>query len=168
MSLKFDSESLVAANHAAINSLINAVNAAIVTTEQLTTLNIGALRQALTDTASHTEALLTAKSPKDVADIQAEVAREAIEEVVSYSRSVFEISQDAANQVSGLVQSQFADASRIAQEVAEYAAKSAPFGADVALAAVKQASDLTEAYVAAATPAKTASKSATRKAAAAS
>ena len=59
--------------------------------------------------------------------------------MLTYTRTVYEISTGAAKEIADLIKGQFDQLNKAAQEAAETAAKASPFGADVALAAVKQA-----------------------------
>ena len=59
--------------------------------------------------------------------------------MVTYTRTVYEITTGAAKEIAELMKGQFDQLNKAAQQAAENAAKASPFGADVALAAVKQA-----------------------------
>ncbi|MFA6445037.1 MAG: TIGR01841 family phasin, partial [Sterolibacterium sp.] len=98
-------------------------------------------------------------------------AQPAAEKAVAYSRSIYEIATQTQEEVSKIVESQFAEANKNVAVALDKAAKNAPAGSDVAVAAVKsaiaaansaydsmtkaakQVAEITEANVAAATSA---------------
>ena len=134
-----NNEQVLSANKAAIDTLLSVANTALATAESLAALNLGTAREALQDSAKNVQAVLGVKTPQDAAALNATLGKPAVEKAVAYSRSVYEISTGAANEFSKMIQAQFAELNKAAQELAEKTAKASPFGSDVALAAVKQA-----------------------------
>lgn len=65
--------------------------------------------------------------------------RPVTENLMTYTRSVYEISTGAAREIADQIKHQFDQLNKATQENAMSAAKNSPFGADVAMAAVKQA-----------------------------
>ena len=134
-----NNEQVLSANKAAIDTLLSVANTALATAESLAALNLGAAREAIKDSAKNAQAVMGLKSPQEAAALNASLGQPAAEKAVAYSRAVYEISTGAAQEVAKLVQAQFAELNKAAQELAEKTAKASPFGSDVALAAVKQA-----------------------------
>ena len=134
-----NNENILSANKAAIDTLLSVANTALATAESLAALNLGTAREALNDGAKNAMAVMGVKTPQEAASLNASLGQPAVEKAVAYSRSVYEISTGAANELGKLIQSQFADLNKAAQDLAEKTAKASPFGSDVALAAVKQA-----------------------------
>ena len=134
-----NNENILSANKAAIDTLLSVANTALATAESLAALNLGTAREALNDTAKNAKAAMAVKTPQDAASLNAALGQPAVEKAVAYSRSVYEISTGAANELSKLIQSQFVELNKAAQDLAEKTAKASPFGSDVALAAVRQA-----------------------------
>ena len=132
-------EHILSANKAAIDTLLSVANTALATAESLAALNLGTAREALNDSAKNAKAAMAVKTPQEVASLNAALGQPAVEKAVAYSRSVYEISTGAANELSKLIQSQFVELNKAAQDLAEKTAKASPFGSDVALAAVRQA-----------------------------
>lgn len=134
-----NTENLVSANKAAIDTLLSVANTALATAESMAALNLGTAREALNDGAKNAKAVMGVKSPQEAASLNAALGQPAVEKAVAYSRSVYEISSGAATEMSKLIQAQFAELNKAAQDLAEKTAKASPFGSDVALAAVRQA-----------------------------
>ena len=139
MNKTFKTEDVIAANTAAIAHMQSVANTALAAVESLAALNLGFARESLNNTSKQAHAALSAKTPQEVAALQAQAAKPAAENVLTYTRTVYEITTGAAKEIGDLIKGQFDQLNKAAQEAAENAAKASPFGADVALAAVKQA-----------------------------
>ena len=139
MNKTLKTEDLIAANAAAITHMQSVANTALAALESLAALNLGFARESLNNGTKHAHAALSAKTPQEAAALQAQAVKPAAENMLTYTRTVYEISTGAAKEIGDLIKGQFDQLNKAAQEAAENAAKSAPFGADVALAAVKQA-----------------------------
>lgn len=139
MTKMMKTEDMIAANTAAIANMQSVANTALAAVESLAALNLGFARESLNNTSKQAHAALSAKNPQEVAALQAQAAKPAAENLLTYTRTVYEISTGAAKEIADLIKGQFEQLNQAAQEAAENAAKAAPFGADVALAAVKQA-----------------------------
>lgn len=139
MSKTLNTEEMIAANTAAIAHMQSVANTAMAAVESLAALNLGFARESLTNSSKHAHAALSVKTPQDVAALQSAAAQPAAENLLTYTRTVYEISTGAAKEIADLIKGQFDQMNKAAQDAAESAAKAAPFGADVALAAVKQA-----------------------------
>ena len=139
MTKTLKTEELIAANTAAITHMQSVANTALAAVESLAALNLGFARESLNNSTKQAHAALSAKNPQEVAALQAQAAKPAAENVLTYTRTVYEISTGAAKEIADLIKGQFDQLNKAAQEAAETAAKASPFGADVALAAVKQA-----------------------------
>ena len=139
MTKMMNTEELIQANTAAIANMQSVANAALAAVESLAALNLGFARESLQNSSKHAHAALSAKSPQEVAALQAQAAKPAAENMMTYTRTVYEITTGAAKEIGDLMKGQFDQLNKAAQQAAENAAKASPFGADVALAAVKQA-----------------------------
>jgi hypothetical protein len=76
---------------------------------------------------------------QEVISLQATLAQPSVEKAVAYSRSVYEIAAQTQEEFSKLVEAQFAEVNKNVASSLDKAAKSAPAGSDVAVAAVKSA-----------------------------
>jgi phasin family protein len=137
--MSINPEQFAAANKAAVDSLLAVANTALASAERIATLNLETARSVLEDSASGAKALLSAKDPKEVAAIQASLAQPGVEKAVAYGKSVYEISAQMQEQMSKMVEAQFGEFQNNVAGMLEKAAKSAPAGSDVAVAAVQSA-----------------------------
>ena len=99
------------------------------------------------------QATLTARAVSQVKDVQellalrARIAENAIENLMGYSRSLYEVVSETQSEYSKLAEERMARFQAAVAEGVEQAAKSAPGGSDVAVAAVKsQLAAATAAY----------------------
>lgn len=132
-------EQFAASNKAAVDSLLSVANTALASAERIAALNLNTARSALEDGVSNAKALLGAKDVQEAIAIQTTLAQPGVEKAVAYSRSVYEISAQAQEELSKLVETQYAEFQKQVAELLEKATKAAPAGSDVAVAAVKSA-----------------------------
>jgi phasin family protein len=167
--MSINTEQFAAANKAAVDSLLSVANTALASAERIATLNLETARSVLEDSVSNAKAIMGAKDPQEALTIQASLAKPNVEKAVAYGKSVYEISAETQEQLAKMVEAQFGDFQKNVAAMLEKAAKSAPAGSDVAVAAVqsaiaaansafdnmnkaaKQVAEITEANVAAAT-----------------
>jgi phasin family protein len=93
----------------------------------------------LEDSVANAKALLAVKDVQQLVAMQATLAQPAVEKAVAYSRSVYEIATQTQEELSKVVESQFSEMNKTVATALDKAAKNAPAGSDVAVAAVKQA-----------------------------
>jgi phasin family protein len=147
-------------------------------TERFVDLNLAAAKATMEESAEKATQLMSVKDVQELWAVAGGVAQPSMEKLVSYSRNVYSIASGAGAEVSRIVETQIADGNKKVADLVEFAAKSAPAGSEPAMSAfksavaaantaydtfskaAKQAADLVESNVTAAT-------SATMKAAAA-
>jgi phasin family protein len=132
-------EQFVAASKANVEAMLTLANTAFANTERLAALNLNTARGFLEDSVANTKALLGAKDVQELMSLQTSLAQPAVEKMVSFSRSVYEISAQAQEEMSKVFESQIAEMNKSVAILLDKAAKSAPAGSDVAVAAVKSA-----------------------------
>jgi phasin family protein len=132
-------EQFAAANKASVDSLLSLANTALASAERIAALNLNTARSLLEDGVANTKALLGAKDVQEAMSVQASQAQPAVEKAVAYTRSVYEISAQSKEEVAKLLEGQFGDFQKQVAGLLDQAAKSAPAGSDVAVAAVKSA-----------------------------
>lgn len=132
-------EQIAAANKANVETLLTLANTAFASAERLAALNLNTARNLLEDGVSNTKTLLGAKDLQELVNLQASLAQPALEKLVSYARNVYEIASQTQEEVSKLVEGQIAEVNKSVAANLDKAAKSAPAGSDVAVAAVKSA-----------------------------
>ncbi len=132
-------ENLATANKAAVETFLTLANTAFASTERFAALNLNAARSFLEDGIANAKALLGAKDLQQLVALQTTLAQPTIEKLVSYSRNVYEIASQTQEEVSKLVEAQFAEVNKNVASALDKAVKNAPAGSDVAVAAVKSA-----------------------------
>ena len=132
-------EQFASANKSTVDSLLALANTALASAERIAALNLNTARSVLEDGVSGAKALLGAKDVQEALSIQASLAQPNVEKAVAYSRSVYEISAQTQEELSKMVEAQFGQFQKTVTALLDKAAKSAPAGSDVAVAAVKSA-----------------------------
>lgn len=127
------------ADIAGMETMMSLASAAFASAERLTALNLNTGRSVLEESIANTKALLATKDPQEMMSLQAQLTQPFMEKVVAYSRSVYEISTQTQEEFSKAFAAQFADMNKTVVAALDEAAKSAPVGSDVAVAAVKSA-----------------------------
>lgn len=139
MSYFASTEQIAAANKAAVDSLLTLANTALASAERMAALNLNTARSVIEDSVANTKALLGVKDAQEALAVQTAITQPAIEKVVAYSRSVYEIGAQTQEEVAKVFESQYADFQKSVAGLLDKVAKSAPAGSDVAVAAVKSA-----------------------------
>ncbi len=132
-------EQFAAANKSNIENLLTLANTAFASAERLAALNLNTARAALEDSVATTKSLMAMKDPQAFMAFQASLAQPNLEKTVAYSRSVYEILTQTQEEVSKVVDAQVSELNKNFTTVLDKAAKNAPAGSDVAVAAVKSA-----------------------------
>ncbi len=139
MSTFITPEQFTSTNKASVETLLTLANAAFASAERLAALNLNTARSILEDGVANTKALLGAKDVQELVSLQAALAQPIVEKAVAYARSVYEITSQSQEEVSKVMESQVAELNKGVASALDNAAKSAPAGSDVAVAAVKSA-----------------------------
>ena len=132
-------EQFAATNKANVETLLTLANNAFAGAERLTALNLNTARSILEDSIANSKALLGVKDVQELMNLQTALAQPMVEKAVAYNRSVYEIASQGQEEVSKLVETQVAELNKNLAAALDKAAKSAPAGSDVAVAAVKSA-----------------------------
>ena len=132
-------EQIAAANKANMETLFGLTNKAIESVEKIVELNMAATKAAFNDVTETAQAALGAKDVQELVALQTSLAQPVVEKAVAYSRSIYEIASQTQEEVSKMFETQVAEANKTFAAALDKAAKSAPAGSDVAVAAVKSA-----------------------------
>jgi len=132
-------EQFAAANKAAVDALLTVANTALASAERVAALNLNTARAAIEDNVANAKTLFAAKDVQELVAAQSALAKPSVEKAVSYSRSVYEIGTQTGEAFAKLVEAQFGDFQKQVSALIDQAAKQAPAGSDVAVAAVKSA-----------------------------
>ncbi|MDD2884664.1 MAG: phasin family protein [Dechloromonas sp.] len=137
--MTINTEQFAAANKATVDSLLSVANTALASAERIAALNLNTARAALEDTASGVKSVLEAKGPQEALAAQTALTQPAVEKAVAYSRSVYEITSEAQQEMAKMVEAQFGEFQKSVSNMMAMAAKSAPAGSEGAVAAIQNA-----------------------------
>lgn len=132
-------EKIAAANKANVEALLTVANTAFASAERLAALNLNTARSLMEDLVSNAKTLMGAKDPQELVGLQTALAQPAVEKAVAYSRSVYEIASQTQEELGKVLEAQYAEVNKNVGTALDQAAKNAPAGSDVAVAAVKSA-----------------------------
>ncbi len=132
-------EQFAGANKANVETLLTVANTAFASAERLAALNLNTARIVLEDSVNNTKALLSVKDVQELLNMQTALAQPAFEKAIAYSRSVYEIATQTQEEFAKIFDTQYVEMNKNVTSVLDKAAKSAPAGSDVAVAAVKSA-----------------------------
>ena len=132
-------EQFASANKAGIESLLTIANTAFASAERIAALNLNVARSILEDSVSNAKSLFAAKDVQELFSLQATLAQPALDKAIAYSRNLYEISTQTQEELGKIFEVQFAEANKNVNSALDKAAKNAPAGSDVAVAAVKSA-----------------------------
>lgn len=107
--------------------------------ERLTSLNIATARAAVEDSAANLKALYSVKDLPALVALQQSLAQPAVEKAVAYSRGVYEVVSQSANELAQLFEGHASELNKNVTSAIDKALKSAPAGSEVAVTAVKSA-----------------------------
>lgn len=130
-------EEFAAANRTTIDTSFTLANVAFAYVEHIAALNLNMARTVLEDAVANAKSLLDAKDIHEFASLQAAMVQPAVEKSVGYARGVYDIAFQRREEVSQLIETQFAEMGRKVVASLEKVAKNAPASSDAAVAAVK-------------------------------
>ena len=131
-------EQVAATNKAGIESILSFATSQFAAFERLANLNANAVKAVFEDSLANTRALSGAKDVQEFVNLQSAFAQPAFEKAIAYSKSVYEVSTQASAEFAKTAEARAADWNQNFVSMLDKAAKSAPGGSDVAVTAVKQ------------------------------
>jgi len=161
--MSLTTEQILAAHKANVETLFGLTSKAFESVEKLVELNVTASRAALSEAASHTQAVLSVKDAQELLALQASLFQPLAEKTVAYSRHLYDIASGTGTELGKAFEAQAAEVQRSFSNLVDTAAKNAPAGSETTVAvfksavsaannafesvqkAVKQASDVAEA-----------------------
>jgi phasin family protein len=105
--------------------------------ERLLALQLGFAKTALGDATRSARAATGTQDVQQLLAIRTKAAETAMTQWLEYSRGLYEVASDAQAELSKLAEERLAELQRTITESVDQAAKSAPAGSDVAVAAMK-------------------------------
>lgn len=162
-------EQITAAHKANIETLFGLTTQAFEGVEKIVELNVAASRAALTEAASHSQALLNVKDAQELLALQSSFFQPLAEKTAAYNRHLYNIASSTSAEVSKAFEAKSNELQQSFNNLVESTSKNAPAGSETTVAvlksavsaannafesvqkAVKQASDLAEANLKAVT-----------------
>jgi phasin family protein len=132
-------EQFSGATRSTIEASVTLTNTAFACVERLTALNLELARSILADSAANAKALFGAKNAQDFFGLQTSLAQPVLEKTIGYSRSVYELGARTNGEFSQILEAQVAETNKNILDAFEQAAKAAPAGSGIGMAALKSA-----------------------------
>lgn len=133
------SEQLASANKAGAETFMTIANTAFAGAERLAALNLNAARSFVENSAANTRALLAVKDVEAMVAMQKSLSQSDAEKATDYSRRVYEIATQTHEAFSKVVEAQVSELNKNLDLALDKAAKTAPAGSDVAVNALRSA-----------------------------
>lgn len=105
--------------------------------ERAITVQLEYTKGAMAQAALTAQAVSKAKDVQELMALRTRIAENALENLMGYSRSLYEVASEAQAEYSRLAEERMAEFQRSVTATVEEAARSAPGGGDVAAAAIK-------------------------------
>ena len=122
---------------AAAESTARAARISMDSAERAFTVQIEYAKGALKQATLNARAAAQVKDVQELVALRTRIAENALENLIGYSRSLYEVASEAQSEYSRLAEERMARFQRAVTEGVEQAAKAAPAGSDVAVAAIK-------------------------------
>jgi phasin family protein len=139
MTTSHSSHPIIEISQANVEALFKIASTAFASTESLVALNIGAARTLLEETAGYARSLLGAKDPLDLIRLHGSLPQPSLEKASSYLHDAYGIASRTQREVAGVAEDRLSELNSSLTTAFDQAAKSAPAGTDVAVAAVRSA-----------------------------
>jgi phasin family protein len=132
-------DQITAFGKAGTETLFTIARANFAAYEKLAALNFNATKGAFEDGLNHARALMSARDVQEYVSLNTAAAQPALEKLIAYSRSVYELSAGQQAELTRIAEGQAAEMNKTFAGLLDKFAKNAPAGSDVAIAAVKSA-----------------------------
>lgn len=107
--------------------------------ERFMELNLAAAKATLEESVERTQALLSVKDVQELLALSGGMTQPTLEKAVSYSRNVYNIANGASTEVSRIVEAQVAENNKKVAQLIDFAAKNSPAGSETAVSMLKGA-----------------------------
>jgi phasin family protein len=124
-------------SQAAIDSAARLARISFDSAERAMAVQLEYAKGTLVQATENVRAVSQAKDVSELASLRNRIAENALENVMGYSRSLYEVASEAQSEYSRLAEERMARFQQAVSESVEQAARSAPAGGDVAAAAMK-------------------------------
>jgi phasin family protein len=106
-------------------------------TERAIAVQLEYAKGALSQASLNAKALAGARDVQELLQLRTRIAENALENIMGYSRSLYEVASEAQSELSKLAEERMSSFQKAVTETVDQAAKSAPAGGDLAAAAIK-------------------------------
>jgi phasin family protein len=134
-------------NKTALEAVLSLAKISFDTTERLIGLNLEASKESFAEITKSAKALVEVKDANSLLELRSKLTESGVEKVMEYSRSLYEVAQQTQGQLSAVLELHTAELNKNVAAAIEKAVKTAPAGADVAIAAMKSSVAATAAAV---------------------
>jgi phasin family protein len=115
--------------------------------EKLLKLQLEAAKSALEENARNARALMEAKDVQQAVALRTKLAEASMESAMNFSRNVYEVASQTQQEITSLLEERLSEFNKSVAGSVDKAAKNAPAGTDVAVAALKSTVAATSAAV---------------------
>jgi len=132
-------EQVLASHKASLETLFGLTHKAFEGVEKLVELNVQASKAALSESANHTQAMLSVKDAQELMALQAGLMQPLAEKAAAYSRHLYDIASGTTAEFSKAVEAQTAEMQAKFTGLVDSATQNAPAGSETAVAVMKNA-----------------------------
>ena len=132
-------EQLISSQKANLETLFGLTTKAFEGVEKIVELNLAASRAALTEAASHSQALLNVKDVQELLALQSSFFQPLAEKTAAYNRHLYNIASSTGSEISKTLEGKASEVQNSFNNLMESTAKNAPAGSETAMAVMKSA-----------------------------
>lgn len=130
-------ETLFTLNRQAVDAAMRLSRLSLDSAERVINLQLGFAKSSIAEVTKNARAFAQAKDVQEFLAARASATESTLERVVGYSRDLYEVASDTQTELSRLAEERMATLQQAVAQGVDQAAKSAPAGSDVAVAAMK-------------------------------
>src|SRR5665647_538702 len=141
-------ENVIELNRTTVETAVKLAQVSMENAEKLVRMQLDVAKDMLEGNLKNVKSLSDAKGdPQQLAELREQVMGDSMEQMAAYSRSVYDLAAKTQAELGKLMEQRFAAFNRDVTQWVDEAAKSAPAGAESAVAAIKQTLATTNAMV---------------------
>lgn len=125
-------------SRAAADAAAKATRISLDSAERTIAVQLEYAKGAIKQVTLNARAASQVKDLQELMSLRARIAENALENIMGYSRSLYEVASEAQSEFSRLAEERMASFQQAVTETVDQAAKASPAGSDVAVAAMKQ------------------------------
>jgi phasin family protein len=134
-------------NQSAFQAFVSLANLSVENAERFIYMTLESAKSTIEESAEQAKALAEVKDVQELAALRAKAAEASLEKALAYSRGLYELANETQAKVVEMVEEQFNMFNQNVVAVVENVARSAPVGAEAAVAAFKSSFATTAAGV---------------------